>query len=293
MPQYGTRQDAAKQADWPHEEAPMPAEHTVIAHDQDLDADAFSFRLHARAFAPHFHHAWVLGCVISGRRRLFVQGREYLAATGDVVIFRPGEVHACAPAGSVPFVWRGFHFRPGSAAAALSRTVADAPHLAGPVHAGKRVIDELLAAHALLGGAAPAACKRMRLFTALRHLGMPVQRPGNAESPELRRQALDPALEALRLHLETHAADRFTLEDMASLARMNKFRLIRAFARMTGATPYRYLESARVNRAQELLEQGLSPAEVALEAGFTDQCHLARAFRSRLGVTPGACRRRP
>lgn len=271
----------------------MPAEHTVIAHDPDLDADAFSFRLHARAFAPHFHHAWVLGCVLSGQRRLFVQGREYLAATGDVVIFRPGEVHACAPAACAPFVWRGFHFRPGSAAAALCRTVAGAPHLAGPVHPGGDAIDELLAAHALLGGAAPAVRKRMRLFTALHHLGTPVQRPGNTGTPKLRRQAPDPALEALRLHLETHAADRLTLEDMANLTRMSRFRLIRAFARMTGATPYRYLESARVNRAQELLEQGLPPAEAAFEAGFTDQCHLARAFRARLGVTPGACRRRP
>ena len=271
----------------------MPAEHTDIAHDRDLDADAFSFRLHARAFAPHFHHAWVLGCVLSGRRHLFVQGREYLDATGDVVIFRPGEVHACAPAGPAPFVWRGFHFRTGGAAAALSRAVAGAPQPAGPVHAGGDVIDELLAAHALLGGTAPAACKRMRLFTALHHLGISVQRRENTVSPAPGPHAPDPALETLRLHLESHAADRLTLEDMASLARMGKFRLIRAFARMTGATPYRYLESARVNRAQELLEQGLPPAEAALEAGFADQCHLARAFRARLGVTPGACRRRP
>ncbi|WP_308620043.1 AraC family transcriptional regulator [uncultured Desulfovibrio sp.] len=271
----------------------MPVEYTVIAHDPDLEADAFSFRLHARAFAPHFHHAWVLGCVLSGQRHLFVRGREYLAVAGDVVIFRPGEVHACAPAASAPFVWRGFHFHPGGAAAALSRMVAGAPHLAGPVHPGGNIIDELLSTHALLGGTTPAARKRACLFTALRRLGASVQRPGNAESPELRQQAAEPALEALRLHLEAHAADRLTLEDMARLARMSKFRLIRAFARMTGATPYRYLESARVNRAQELLERGLPPAEAALEAGFADQCHLARAFRTRLGVTPGACRRRP
>ncbi len=271
----------------------MPAEHTVITHDPDLDADAFSFRLHARAFAPHFHHAWVLGCVLSGQRHLFVRGREYLAVAGDVVIFRPGEVHACAPAGSAPFVWRGFHFPPGGAAAALSRTAAGAPHAEGPVHPGGNVIDELLATHALLGGTTPAARKRACLFTALRHLGASVQRPENGEPPQLRQQAANPALEELRLHLETHAADRLTLEDMAHLARMSKFRLIRAFARMTGATPYRYLESARVNRAQELLERGLPPAEAALEAGFADQCHLARAFRTRLGVTPSACRRRP
>lgn len=81
-------------------------------------------------------------------------------------------------------------------------------------------------------------------------------------------------------------------EGMANFAHMDKFRLVRTFSQMTGTTPYRYLESARVNRAQELLEQGMPLAEVALEAGFSDQSHLARAFRTRLGVTPGACRRR-
>ncbi|WP_165076816.1 MULTISPECIES: AraC family transcriptional regulator [unclassified Desulfovibrio] len=269
----------------------MPAETTVLAHDVDMGADAFSFSLTGRAFAPHFHPAWVLGCVLSGRRTLMVQGRPYHAGPGDVVIFRPGEVHACAPAGSAPFVWRGFHFRPGSAGAEQVRLLTEARD-AGPVFPAGDLLDELLAAHALMGGRASPSQKEARLSQALHRLGAGLT-PRKRHSPPQPPRPAEPGLEALRVHLESHAPERFSLEDMAGMARMGKFRLLRAFARLTGATPYRYLESARVNRAQELLERGLAPAEAALAAGFSDQSHLARAFRARLGVTPGACRRRP
>ena len=269
----------------------MPAETTVLAHDADVGADAFSFCLTGRAFAPHFHPAWVLGCVLSGRRRLSVQGREYLAGQGDAVILRPGEVHACAPAGSAAFVWRGFHFHPESDAAAQLRSVAVTRN-AGPVFPAGTLLDELLEAHALMGSEATPAQKKARLCKALLRL-VTAAKPEQPSQPASVPAPSEPRLEALRSHLQSHAPERLTLDDMAAMARMDKFRLVRAFARLTGATPYRYLESARVNRAQELLGQGLSAAEAALAAGFNDQSHLARAFRSRLGITPGACRRRP
>ena len=269
----------------------MPAETTAIAHDADLGADAFSFRLQGRAFAPHFHPAWVVGCVLAGRRRLMVRGREYLAAGGDVVILRPGAVHACAPDGSAPFVWRGFHFQPESPVALLLERIG-APSPCGVVLQAGGIMGELLRAHALMGARAPRAEKRACLVAALRSLARRA-RQAHGVSPAVPRAGLAGPLETLRLHLVAHAGKRFSLDDMAAIARMDKFRLVRVFARLTGATPYRYLESARVNRAQELLAQGLPLAEVALESGFSDQSHLARAFRTRLGVTPGACRRRP
>lgn len=268
----------------------MPAESTALAHDADLEADAFSFRLTARAFAPHYHPAWALGCVLAGARRFWVRGREYRAGAGDVVILRPGEVHACAPDGGVPFVWRGFHFREGSAAADFLENLTRGHPPLEPVCAGENIRDELLAVHALMGGHTSAEIKRNRLFAALARLG---QCGRKADADHAAPTPAEPALEALRSHLAAHAQERVSLEDMAVMTRMGKFRLVRAFARMTGATPYRYLESARVNRAQELLAQGLPPVEAALESGFADQSHLSRAFRTRLGVTPGAYRRRP
>ena len=47
----------------------------------------------------------------------------------------------------------------------------------------------------------------------------------------------------------------------------------------------------RVARAQEMLGRPeLSPAEIALVTGFSDQSHFARHFGQTLGITPGQFR---
>ena len=81
------------------------------------------------------------------------------------------------------------------------------------------------------------------------------------------------------------------LTELAQIARLSTYHLIRAFRAEIGLTPHAYLVDVRVRRARDLLRVGQAPAEVALGVGFADQAHLTRAFKSRIGVTPGAYRR--
>ena len=96
---------------------------------------------------------------------------------------------------------------------------------------------------------------------------------------------------AAAAYLEAHVQQQVTLDALAGAAGLGKYRLLRAFARERGISPYRYLEALRVARAQALLQQGLPPAEAALEVGFADQSHLCNAFRQRTGLTPGQYRK--
>jgi len=66
---------------------------------------------------------------------------------------------------------------------------------------------------------------------------------------------------------------------------------IRRFRRLVGLTPHAYRIAARLNAARYLLASDISPAEAAADAGFADQSHLGRAFRSHFGTTPNAYRR--
>ena len=55
-------------------------------------------------------------------------------------------------------------------------------------------------------------------------------------------------------------------------------------------TPHNWLIDRRVHMACNLLRAGLSATHVAAQCGFSDQSHLTRVFKSRLGITPGRFR---
>jgi AraC family transcriptional regulator len=64
------------------------------------------------------------------------------------------------------------------------------------------------------------------------------------------------------------------------------------FKNTFGCTPHQYVLNRRVARAQLLVIKGELPLnEVALEAGFSHQSHMAAAFRREFGCTPGQMRR--
>jgi AraC-like DNA-binding protein len=90
-----------------------------------------------------------------------------------------------------------------------------------------------------------------------------------------------------RSHLEAHYTEAFHLEDLARIARMSPFHLLRQFHRHLGLPPHAYLVQVRVGRARALLAQGLPPGRVAQEVGFADQSHMNRCFKRIVGVTPG------
>src|SRR5208337_5038777 len=76
-----------------------------------------------------------------------------------------------------------------------------------------------------------------------------------------------------------------SLAELAALSGVSRFQVLRGFAREVGITPHAYLVQRRVRLAQQLLANGQTPAQAAVQAGFSDQSHMARAFVRQLGVT--------
>lgn len=103
-----------------------------------------------------------------------------------------------------------------------------------------------------------------------------------------------------RLHDATgDAREMVDLAEMAAMAGMSRYQLIRAFRAATGMTPHAYQLNLSVNRARAWLRAsrsgGDSPepadlADVAYRLGFADQSHFQRVFKAHAGVTPGLYR---
>jgi AraC family transcriptional regulator len=90
-------------------------------------------------------------------------------------------------------------------------------------------------------------------------------------------------------YIEAHLDRDLSLARLAGVAGVSASHLKSAFRRATGLPVHAYVVQRRVERARELLVRGELPAsQVALEAGFAHQSHMARWMRRLLGVTPTA-----
>jgi len=99
------------------------------------------------------------------------------------------------------------------------------------------------------------------------------------------------ALRRVREYAESHLEEHVSLEMLAACAGLSVYHFARAFKQSEGVTPHSYLLQRRIERAQELLtDTDLPVSEIALAAGFSDQSHLARHFRERVGVPPSTYR---
>ena len=119
-------------------------------------------------------------------------------------------------------------------------------------------------------------------------LGALVARHGGTEpepSPDAPMSAA--SIRRLRAHLEQHAKDRISLSEMARIAMLSRFHLIRAFEREVGVSPRGYQMLLRLARALTLIAEGASLSFATFESGFADQAHMTRHFRRFFNLTPG------
>ncbi|MBC7990821.1 MAG: helix-turn-helix transcriptional regulator [Luteimonas sp.] len=82
-----------------------------------------------------------------------------------------------------------------------------------------------------------------------------------------------------------------SLAQLAEIAGLSRFQLLRAAHLIWGETPLRRLTRLRMELAQRLLRRGnLSVIEIALECGYGNPAHFATAFKRHVGVTPSEYR---
>jgi transcriptional regulator GlxA family with amidase domain len=70
------------------------------------------------------------------------------------------------------------------------------------------------------------------------------------------------------VYIEEHLTEQLSLEKLAEEAQLNKYQLIRLFRKEQDMTPWKFLISKRIDKVKKLLEEGLSPGQAAVEAGF-------------------------
>lgn len=92
--------------------------------------------------------------------------------------------------------------------------------------------------------------------------------------------------------LHGNFADSFVVEDIARIAGVHPVHLARVFRRKFGCTIGEYVRRLRAEFARRQISTTETPlSEIALAAGFSDQSHLSKTFKSVFGLTPAEHRK--
>lgn len=87
-------------------------------------------------------------------------------------------------------------------------------------------------------------------------------------------------------YLEAHLEEDISVEELAGHFYLDRYQLSRSFSRQVGCPPHRYLMYKRLQKAAQLLQDGVFPRQAAQLCGFGDYSNFYRRFCSYFGVSP-------
>ncbi len=91
--------------------------------------------------------------------------------------------------------------------------------------------------------------------------------------------------------IESHFAGDISLGDIAEIAGVSRYHMVRAFGEATGRSVMRYVRGRRLTEAARSLSNGAPDIlAVALDAGYGSHEAFTRAFRDQFGLSPEAVR---
>ncbi|AEG58360.1 AraC family transcriptional regulator [Desulforamulus ruminis] len=256
----------------------------TIYLDPDLNIEAYHFKGIMQKFPTHFHDHYTIGFIESGQRYLACKDKEFIINPGDLVLFNPGDSHACEQIDGKTLDFRCINVKPEPMKrAVLEITGRDTlPYFTQSVHYGSGLSTCLRELHLSIAQE-ERDFKKEELFLFL--IEELVREYSDLEYANGLKEPRS-EIKAVCQYLEANYAQNISLDHLSALTGLSKYYLLRSFTKQKGISPYSYLETIRVNNAKILLEQGVKPIEAAFQTGFSDQGHFNHFFKRLIGLTP-------
>ena len=268
-----------------------PENWLVARRDRETGIESLRAHFSGHAYDPHDHDDMLIGYTEQGIQRFRCRRSLHTSVPGRAILIEPGALHdGHAPEVSgftyamlyLPQAWVERATRrlniPGlqRVDAAFAHTLVD----------DRELVDTIQQAFLAIYGNEGRLARDQTLDRLLTRLGGQL-----SDMPMAGGVAVSAMIARVRDFLHDHMEGNVGLDELATIAGIDRFRLTRLFQRAFGTSPHAYLVRLRLRAARRLLASGRTPAEVAAEVGFADQSHLGRWFRRAYRMTPAAYRR--
>jgi len=260
-----------------------PAERVEFILAPDLPGVQVIIFENSRSTVKMFHENYTTATVLAGRRRWSCNGVIHRSRPGMVQAWEPGDTHRCLE-GTLTNQ-RGLLVPP----AVMRETASDMGVDLARLYVKTRQVDQpkvfqaFRALHRALEEPATRLERQSLFFGCMRMIlrcayGDKSRPPVLAKAPDVVGRVKD--------YLQDNFAASVGLGQLAEIAGMSRFHLLRLFKAHLGTTPHSFQIDLKVARARELLMKGGELVGVAAQVGFSDQSHLNRHFKRLFGFTP-------
>lgn len=238
-------------------------------------------------FSRHSHEGYTIGVIETGAQKFFRTGDNHLAPQNSIILVNADEVHNGCSATEGGWSYRAMYPLPeqfNNISQELGLNAKGAPYFPQAVVHDKLMADMLRMTFQTLKQSDNRLVRESIVYATMIKL---MARHSRHKSHNQTQAVAQPQLALVKQFLDDHPAADVSLEELAVLAGLSPFYLIKQFQNSFGLPPHAYQIQSRVRLAKNLIRRGSKLLDVALECGFHDQSHLNRHFKRTMGLTPG------
>lgn len=253
--------------------------------------ELFKAQLFQHRLGKHFHNAYAIGLNEGGQGRCLHQRETHYHTPGSFNCIDPYEIHTGEPASTDGWAFRTIYISLPAVKQALAQLGWSAQQLP---HFPKIVVnDPSLRSHycRLFQALSESPSQLTQQSLLLQFLSRLFSRHAQLRPQQKRAKAESKAISLIRDYLEAHCVENISIDDLAKLAGLNPYYLIRCFRQQVGIPPHCYKQHWQLLAAKQALHTEKPLADIATEYGFYDQSHFTRAFKQTFALPPGAYRK--
>ena len=239
---------------------------------------------------PHFHDTYTIGLLRKGRVRLTCDDQVFMAEPGDIFLVHPYEVHGggntCEPA-ECDILYPTMDLMAEATGVALYN--GNYPYFASPLFKKSKSTAHLFKCIDRASAMPSVFLPETGICEVLRDVFGPyVQGTRRLKLMGGERPSVYMAFEAMLQQFESMRGAADITEQLG----VSPYHFSRIFHKAVGVPPSVFLRQLRVAKARALITNGEALADVAVDAGFFDQAHMTREFKSVFGFPPGTLARK-